>query len=97
MFTGHIGGMDVKKLLNCLIVSMLKRLPRKCEEYGDWYIEIGENVSQNPPQLRCFICNIGNHGCGENSVKNWICVDCKSVIEYGGNLIELMRHTALDS
>ena len=41
-YAGHIEKMDGKKLLNCLIVSMLKRMPRKCEECGDWYSEFEE-------------------------------------------------------
>ena len=89
--------MDGKKLLNCLIVSILKRMLRKCEECNGWFSEFGESISQNSPLLRCFICNRGRHGCGMNTVKNWMCVFCKSVIaEYGGNIIELIREIALE-
>ena len=96
-FTGRIERMDGEKLLNCLIVSILKRMPRKCEECNGWFSEFGESISQNSPQLRCFICNRGSYGCGMNTVKNWMCVDCKSVVsEYGRDIIELMREIALE-
>ena len=96
-FTGRIERMDGEKLLNCLIVSILKRMPRKCEECNGWFSELDESISQDSPKLRCFICNRGSHGCGMNTVKNWMCVCCKSVIvEYEENMFERMREIALE-
>ena len=63
---------EVDYLIDWFIYSLHKRMPKMCGECDDWYhAEIGKEY-----KLRCMICNIGNHGCRENHVKNWVCGEC---------------------
>merc|ERR1711915_509695 len=63
---------EVDYLIDWFIYSLHKRMPKMCGECDDWYhAEIGKEY-----KLRCMICNIGNNGCRENHVKNWVCGEC---------------------
>ncbi|CAL4126736.1 unnamed protein product [Meganyctiphanes norvegica] len=70
-------------LVNWLIYSLHKRMPKKCEECKDWYhTNIGDK-----PKLRCILCNNGNHGCVKiimsKTIKglSWVCPECNKTVE----------------
>ena len=82
-----------ERLLCWFINCISKRMPKKCEECGDWYREkIMEKV-----QVKCAVCNIANHGCKPNSVKAWLCGECVNfMIDTENNIVKRRGRSILD-
>ena len=91
-----------ERLLCWFINCIGKRMPKKCEECGDWYREkMMEKV-----QMKCAVCNIANHGCKPNNVKAWLCCECvnfvtdaeNSVAErHGRSILDLVRDDLVEN
>merc|ERR1711915_1095806 len=82
-----------ERLLCWFINCISKRMPKKCEECGDWYKEkMLEKV-----QLKCAVCNIANHGCKPNNVKTWLCCECVNfMIDTENSIVKEQGKSILD-
>ena len=76
--------MSVDELIEELISSIRKRLPRYCVECKEWY----RSEPNRKTVAKCLICQVGIHGCKDveqrlrGGLRNntWICKECNDTL-----------------
>ena len=68
-------------------------MPKKCRECNEYYTD---KLSENQ-KIECITCNIGHHGCNEESqamkIKGckWMCDECETLIKENDDLLDSFR------
>ena len=72
----------IEDLIKMFISEVNKKLPKKCEDCNAIYTD----RYTNKPTIKCFLCDIGRHGCQEDLADNnragwkWVCGECRTLL-----------------
>ena len=85
--------LSIDELVIILINEIDKRMPKKCRDCNEYYTDKLTEIQK----LECITCNIGHHGCNEEShvtkIKGWkwMCDECETLIKENDDLLHSLR------